>query len=154
MNAGGIHLPQPREVPDPCGGRNRVHTRPGLDDHLGLPASRYLGGDDGPGRLDSTVGADLLSARSGVRSERISRVERGKVEASLRTLERLAVGLGLEVPDLFPQAHHHSSSRAELSPDLQELVALLEHRSEETIRSARALVEVLVRHEERSRGSS
>lgn len=91
---------------------------------------------------------DALSIRSGVRSERISRVERGKVEATLGTLDKLARGLGMQIGDLLSDTDSDAGSLGALPPDLQEIVVLLERKPEPTIRAARSLVQVLVEREE------
>ena len=55
-----------------------------------------------------------LAERSGVFYTIIARLERGKIDPRLSTLERLAEGLGLNVVDLFtePKAKRPARKRA------------------------------------------
>lgn len=52
-------------------------------------------------RMDRRLRIEDLAARSGVSRAMISRIERGETSASVGTLEKISIGLGVLLPELF-----------------------------------------------------
>ncbi len=94
-------------------------------------------------RQERCLTLDQLADLSGVRPERISRIERGRTAPTLGTLARIAHGLGVPVTTLVST----DEPADDLRGDLAAIVALLRPRNARLLRTARRLVEVLLEEE-------
>ncbi len=100
-------------------------------------------------QIRTTQGLTLeqLSDLSGIPPESISRVERGRTLASLRTLDRLARGLAVELPALLSQDAPGPVDATSLPPEVRGIALLLAGKSPRTIEKVRRLIEVVLEYE-------
>ncbi len=91
---------------------------------------------------------EQLSETSGIPPELISRVERGRTLASLRTLAHLARGLGVELAVLLTQDAPGPVDAASLPPEVRGVALLLAGRSPQTVEKVRRVVEIILEYED------
>jgi transcriptional regulator with XRE-family HTH domain len=98
-------------------------------------------------RVEQGLTIEGLGAASGLPPESVGRIERGGSTPSLATLNRLAKGLAVTLPDLLGSERSPPVRDDRFSPAVRQIAALLEGESDETVATAGKLVRVLVRHE-------
>ena len=87
---------------------------------------------------------EQLATMSGLPPESISRVERGRTSASLRTLDQLARGLGVKLPDLVGDDPVNSTAMETMPLEVRGVAMLLAGKTTAVIDKARRIVEILV----------
>ena len=95
-------------------------------------------------RTQQGLTIEQLAHVSGIPPESISRVERGRSTASLRTLERLSKGLGLQLSTLLDSVTVETVNAEGIPAEARGVALLLAGQSPKTIAHARSLIEVLL----------
>src|SRR5262245_34531189 len=90
---------------------------------------------------------EQLSELSGIPPESLSRFERGRTVPSLRTLERIALGLGLGLEDLV-RFERLPQQAGGLDPEVRGIAELLVGKATRTVKKVRRVVQLLVQLEE------
>ena len=83
-----------------------------------------------------------LSERTGITAERLSRIERGEQSPTVRTIMRVAHGLGVEPGTLFRQSGEPRDERDSVPVRLQRVVDALNDRTDEDLSKAEALLHI------------
>ena len=83
-----------------------------------------------------------LAERSGLDHNYIGQVERGQRNASIESAAMIADGLQIDLADLMQLVSR--SRRREISPDLMEILALLEGETADTVARARDLIQLML----------
>lgn len=96
-------------------------------------------------RNQQDVTLEQLAEASGLPPETISRIERGRSSPSLRSLERLAVGLGLSLAELL--GGDAVTEAGGLPPEVRGIALLLAGAPAPLLDKARRIVAVLVEGE-------
>lgn len=97
---------------------------------------------------------EQLSESSGLFPEAIGRAERGRHSPSLKTLFRIADGLGLPAHELLKLDERENEGRVSdrgIPPEVRGIALLLAGQDEALLRTARRILEVLVEEAEASR---
>lgn len=95
-------------------------------------------------RREQHLTLETLASRSGLRAETITRVETRKMEPSLRTLSRIAAGLGVPVVSLLADDGSPPPPSSDLPPGVRLIVERLASQPEATIERARQMVDLLL----------
>lgn len=95
-------------------------------------------------RAEQHLTIEQLSQRSGLSPEMISRIERHRVAPSVRTLERVARGLGVPLTTLFTEDAVAVVSAEGIPVEVRGLALLLAGRPPALVRKVRRIVEVLL----------
>ena len=90
---------------------------------------------------------EKLAGECGLAPESISRVERGRTRPSLRTLDRLASGLGVSLVDLLGEDDVGQASADGISPEVRGIAGQLEGVSPATLDKAHRIIEILIEDE-------
>lgn len=92
-------------------------------------------------RHERGLSQEQLAERSGLTADTVRRVEQGRTQGSVTTVERLARGFALPVAALFmPRALHDLATLAG-RPHASEIVAMLLRRSDDEL----AAIETIIR---------
>lgn len=86
---------------------------------------------------------EQVSAQSGLPAESLSRFERGRTLPSLRTLERIAAGLGVTLADAVTLDRAPTEAGG-LPPEVRGIALLVAGKAPATIEKARRFVELVV----------
>ena len=87
---------------------------------------------------------ELLSERSGLPTETLSRIERQRMMPSLRSLEHVAKGLGVTLPVLLADDPVLEVEVSGISPEVRAIALLLAGKPPTLIHQVRRIVEVLI----------
>jgi len=105
-------------------------------------------------RTQQKLTHDQLSGTSGIPPETISRIERGRSGASLRSLERLAKGLGVEPSALLSSEAIERVSVETIPAEVRSIVLMLANKPPTFTAKVRKIIEVLLDEPEGSSQST
>jgi len=111
------------------------------------PSAKQIGRRTKALRDEQGLTLEQLSERSNIAPASLSRIERGRTMPSLRTLTRLARGLGVKPVDLLGEEDLSSVSAEGISPEVRGVAMLLSGASPATLSKARRILQVLVEAE-------
>lgn len=95
-------------------------------------------------RSEQRLTIDQLAQRSGVSPEMISRIERRRVVPSIRTLDRLAAGLGVAITVLLTVERPAVVSAEGIPVEVRGIALLLTGQPPAILRKVRRLIEVVL----------